>query len=121
MNVLGETYPDPLSQLLGTNLFRFRSPTGLNGLAKIVGEDRLDLVAVDALIPGTGQFRTFINRAKEEFSTLCIWEVWNPVLEEVLPRYGFHPHKDTDADTGEKLEGYRWMKVPIPASPQFNR
>ncbi len=110
MNVLGETYPDPISRLLGTKLFRFRSPTGLNGLAKTVGDDRLDLVAVDASIPGIGQFRTFIKRAKQEYAIICIWEVWNPMLEEVLPRYGFQPHMGIDKDTGEPLNGYRWMK-----------
>ena len=110
MSLLGETMPDPFSKLLGTNLFRFRSPTGLNGLAKTVGEDRLDLVAVDASIPGTGQFRTFIKKAKQEYAVICIWEVWNPMLDEILPRYGFKPHAGVDEDTGESLSGYRWTE-----------
>ena len=107
MTVLGYRFPDPISSLLGTGYEKFRSPTGLNGLAKD-SDERLDLLVVDATIPGTGQFRTFIEKAKLEYETICVWEVWNKDLRPILERYGFFPYHETDPDTDEPLEGYRW-------------
>lgn len=105
--VLGLTNPDPVGELLGTGYLRFQSPTGIDGLAKENG-DRLDLLAINALIPGIGQFRRFIRRCKREYETICIWEVWNSWLPEVLQQYGFRAHSEKDRDTGERLEGYRY-------------
>ncbi len=107
MSVLGTMKPDWIGALLGTSYQRFSSPTGMNGLAK-VSKDRIDILAVDAMIPGTGQFRTFIDQCKQEFETVCIWEVWNPWLHEVLQRYGFRAVEEKDPDTGEELKGYRY-------------
>jgi hypothetical protein len=76
-------------------------------LAKENG-NRLDLLAFNALIPGLGQFRRFIQRCKREYETICIWEVWNSWLPEVLQRYGFRAYSEMDRDTGEPLEGYRY-------------
>jgi|SRR3989304_3216074 len=105
--VLGQTNPDPLSEVLGTGYSRFQSPTGIDGLAK-EEKDRLDLLAFNALVPGIGQFRRFIQRCKREYETICIWEIWNPMLHEVLQRYGFRAYSEKDRDTGELLEGYRY-------------
>jgi len=88
MNVLGETHVDIISQLLNTGYERFSSPTGINGLAQII-DGGLDILAVDAGHPGTGQFREFIHQCKIEFDQVVIWEVWNEMLPEVLQRYGF--------------------------------
>ena len=107
MGVLGITKPDLVSELLGTGFRRFYSSTGINGLAKMIGEDRLDILAVDATNPGTGQFRVFIEQAKKEFATIYLWEVWNPILAETLQRYGFQACTQVDKDTGEILNGYR--------------
>ncbi len=107
MSVLGQIWTDRIGALLGTNYKRFKSPTGLNGLAKSSG-DRLDILAVDATQPGTGQFRRFIKRAKQEYKTICIWEVWNKDLEGILGRYEFNPCDENDPDTHEHLTGYRW-------------
>lgn len=105
--ILGELTLDPVSQVLGTGYLRFQSPTGIDGLAK-VKENRLDLLAFNALVPGVGQFRRFIGRCKREYETICIWEVWNPWLHEVLQRYGFRAYSEVDRDTDERLEGYRY-------------
>ena len=105
--VLGLTNPDPVGELLGTGYLRFQSPSGIDGLAKENG-DRLDLLAVNALVPGIGQFRRFIQRCKREYETICIWEVWNPMLHEILQRYGFRAYSEKDRHTGERLEGYRY-------------
>lgn len=104
--IIGQNYPDPIGQLLGTGYMRFQSPTGICGLAKDDGE-RLDILAVDTLTPGKGQFRHFINEAKKQYSTICIWEIWNPWLEPVLLRYGFTPATEI-AITGETLSGVKW-------------
>ena len=106
-SVLGQINRDPVNEILMTGYSRFESPTGIDGLAKERG-DRLDLLAFNALIPGTGQFRRFIQRCKSEYETVCIWEVWNPMLHEVLPRYGFRAYSERDRDTGAPLEGYRY-------------
>lgn len=89
MGVLGSTHPDPIGRMLGHDFDRFYSPTGINGLAKEDG-DRVDILAVDATKPGTGQFRAFIDQCKLEYETIVILEVWNDWLIEVLRRYGFH-------------------------------
>ncbi len=107
MSVLGATAPDPFGQILGTGYDRFKSPTGMNGLAK-VSANRIDILALDATIPGTGQLRNFIDQCKREYETVCIWEVWNPWLHEVLRRYGFRALREADPDTGEELDGYRY-------------
>jgi hypothetical protein len=99
----------PFLQDLGTGYQQFESDCGVGGLAKING-DRLDLLAFRARQPGSGQFREFIRRAKEEFSVICIWEIWNPEVEPMLQRYGFKPGEtDTDSD-GSTMTGWRWQK-----------
>jgi len=108
MSVLGITKPDVISELLGTGFHRFYSLTGINGLAKMISEDRLDILAVDATNPGTGQFRAFIEQAKREFATIYLWEVWNPILAEILQRYDFQTCTQVDKNTGEILNGYRY-------------
>jgi hypothetical protein len=107
MSILGVLSPDPFSLLLGTGYERFESPTGLQGLARTSGK-RLDLLAVNATEPGRGQFRAFIGQAKHEFETICVWEVWNPLLDLVLQRYGFRVRVEIDERTGDSLVGYRY-------------
>ncbi len=105
MSVLGITMPDPAGQLLNTGYDRFESETGIHGLAKSE-ENRLDILAVVAMEEGTGQFREFIKQCKAEYTTVCIWEVWNPQLQEVLPRYGFQ--RTTEFQVDEVTHGWRW-------------
>lgn len=107
MGVLGSITPDPFNQLLGTGYSRFQSSTGMNGLAK-EHKKRVDILALDATKPGTGQLRKFIDRCKREYKTICIWEVWNPWLRDVLKRYGFYTYQAFDRDSGEWLAGYRY-------------
>lgn len=68
--------------------------------------DRIDILALDARDPGTGQFRTFMDQCKREYETICIWEAWNVVLREVLLRYGFR--FCSEVQKGESLKGYRY-------------
>ncbi len=105
--VLGEILPDPAGMMLQTGFNRFVSPVGVHGLAKHAG-NRLDLLAVMADKPGKGSFRKFINRAKEKYETIYIWDIWNPWLENVLERYEFKPA--TEFMKGVRLDGRRWDK-----------
>ena len=61
--------------------------------------------------PGTGQFRRFMAQAKQEFDIICVWEIFNPLLELILIRYSFEP--TFEYDKGEHLTGFRWDK-PAP-------
>ncbi len=108
MPLLQKTVPDLTSQILGTRYLRFESACGIIGLAR-PNEDRLDILALMAVHEGRGSFRQFIIEAKQEYRTICIWEVWNPILESALKRYGFMPEKEIQGN-GEVVEGWRWDK-----------
>ena len=110
MRLLGAVEPDPIGQMLGTGYMRFQSPDGLGGLAKW-STDRLNLLAVHASVPGKGQFRDFIAKAKLEWKTICVWEDWNPLVGQALARYGFQRETEIQGD-GEVLTGWRWDKAP---------
>lgn len=105
---LGLVLPDPIGQILGTGYWRFQNTSGIGGLAKWT-EDRLDILAVHADAPGTGQFRRFIADAKLHWSTICIWEDWNPMLGPALKRYGFSPETEIEPHGGS-VSGWRWDK-----------
>lgn len=107
--IIGEIFPDPISEILHTNYGRFYSAAGIDGLAKVT-EKRLDLLAVAASFPGHGHFRNFIQICQSEFDTICVWHVENPLLQKCLPKYGFTPETEIDS-SGEVLEGYRWDKT----------
>lgn len=108
--VLGVLSPDPAGEILCTRYKRFRSPSGIDGLARRDGMT-LELLAVIANEPGTGQFRRFIKQAQERFTTICIWHDLNPALGVILSKYGFTPEDDVD-EFGQKLSGWRWDAPP---------
>lgn len=108
MNFFTSWEPDPVGQILGTGYYRFESPLGICGLARIVGNE-LDLLAVVAERPGCGQFRRFINAAKVKFESISIWEDWNPVVGSALAKYGFL--LATRTEKGETNTGWRWEKT----------
>lgn len=108
MSVLGQTCPDPVGLILGTGFQRFESPIGIEGLAKENGSS-LDILAVVNPSDQRGRFRQFIARAQAEYSTICVWEIFNPAVEAALGRYGFAPEVELAA-TGEPLRGMRWDK-----------
>lgn len=111
--VVGKLAPDAASDLLGTGYKRFESPTGIQGLAKAnTGRyiSRLDLLAVVASKPGTGQFRRFVAECQAMYNTVCVWESWNPILGRALAKYGFYKALECDGDTYEPVSGWRWDK-----------
>lgn len=86
--VLGVTKNNMWGDLLGTGFREFESPEGINGLY-MIAEGGLHLLAVFARNPGTGQFRRFIEKAKDEFRFIQIDDIMNPTMTGILERYGF--------------------------------
>ena len=103
--ILGQIEPDKVSEILGTGFSRFTSPTGCHGLFKERNSE-LVILAVAATIPGTGQFRAFIEQAKTQYPSIAILDVLNDWLGPVLTRYGFV--RSEEFDDGELVEVYRW-------------
>lgn len=100
------SWPDPNAVVLKTGFRRFNSHQGIDGLMRISGYD-LELLAVHATRPGTGQFRRFVTACKAKFDTIAIWHVWNNDLPAILLRYGFSPYEKTEKQ--ENLIGFRWV------------
>lgn len=110
---LGPLVPDFASIILGTGYHTFQSRFGIHGLAKHAGP-RLDLLAIIASRPKTGQFHRFMDACKEEFSEIYIWETWNPMLAKILRRYGFKECSRTErGETSELCLDYV-EKHPFP-------
>lgn len=103
--ILGIISPDPVALELGTGYSKFHSPAGTKGLAKEQG-DRLDILAVESQTPGTGQFKSFIEGCKAQYSTVCVWLDWNPEIGQRLSKWGFSRVREQQLD--EVLEGWRW-------------
>jgi hypothetical protein len=99
---------DEASELLGTGYYRFHSTAGVHGLARIVGVADLHLLAVQAIAPGTGQFREFMKRCQTGFQNIWVWELWSEELPAILTRYGFVACETVER--GEKLTGMRWTR-----------
>lgn len=104
---LGPLLPDFTSIMLGTGFHEFRSPHGIQGLAKLDGSCVM-LLVVMATRPKTGQFHRFIDACKEEFEEIQIHEVWNPLLDKILSSYGFVEFSD---ETNKcKTTGWKWTR-----------
>lgn len=99
--------PDPVSVVLRTRFNRFKSISGCDGLARETTPEHIEILAVHARKVGTGQFRRFVKMLKHQYDIICVWHVSNPMLDEILPRYGFSAETTID-EFGEVLTGYRW-------------
>ena len=106
-------YPDALGILLGTGFKQFVAACGIHGLAK-EHDYIIEILAVEADNPGTGQLRNFITELKNSFAEIFVWEVLNPDLKRALERYGFRRTRREDAD--ETLTGFAW-KAPSATLP----
>ncbi len=112
--ILGRMVADPFSHALGIGYFEFASPSGISGLARESDDGRkIDILAVTALIERAGCFRSFMNECKDHYQVICIWQITNIWLPEVLKRYGFEPHEDFEKVPGgvERVSGMRWIKI----------
>lgn len=102
-------WPHHLGVILKTGFLEFESMAGVGGLAKEY-DRTIEILAVHASNPGTGQFRAFIEELKGSFETIFIWEVWNPDLKKTLKRYGFNKTKREEPD--ETITGFKWRAHP---------
>lgn len=94
----------------------FKTYLGVEGLARVIGSD-LEILAVNATKPGTGQFRKFVVEAKTRFSSITLWTIMNDELMPILARYGFGPCVGPDVNldgTTSIAEGMRWRKADAP-------
>lgn len=105
--------PHWTSQVIRTGYDEFIHKSGCVGLARLT-PTQLEILAVHATKPGTGQFRAFIESAKERFGQITFWNLMNPKLEQTLSRYGFVLCTGMDLvwPTGEKTikDGMRWTR-----------
>lgn len=108
--VLGQLASDPIGHLLGTGFARFTAPCGVDGLARADADgSHLEVLAVVARQPGTGQLRRFVRDCQAAYHTLTFLEVWSPLLESALARYGFRRLDD----------GASWTwKAPLDSLPR---
>ena len=113
--ILGRLAPDPVGKMLATNYLRFEAADGVNGLCKIACS-RLDILAIHSRMERRGHVRALIERCKESFGTICVWEIWNKNFEQALMRWGFTPEIDI-TDLGEAIHGLRWDKSAPSFSP----
>ena len=108
--LFSDWWPDPIGEVLGTGFCRFRSPSGVEVLAK-ADETRLDVLAVFCRTPRRGCLREFMRRARARFGTVCVWEDWNPIVGAALARWGFRRVQQVEND-GEIITGWRWDRSP---------
>lgn len=106
---LGIMTDDPIGALLGMNgskaYMQFHSRHGINGLAR-VSRHGVDILAVMASKPGTGQFTPFLKDLMREYSTVTFWLVSSPLLRVILTNNGFAPV--TELQHGSIVPGMRW-------------
>lgn len=111
---IGRTEIDPVSVVLETGYSKFSSPSGINGLCKELAPDKLQVLAVDATKPGTGQFREFMKQIKSDYPNIEFLFVDNITLRCTLHRYGFTEfgYEETHLD-GKKewITGFRWTLI----------
>lgn len=100
---------DPIGIALGSHYQHFRSPHGCHGLAWLNDKGVLEILALDADEPGTGQCRAFIAACKEAYRRVTVLHVDNPLLRDALKRWGFRPYSRRNPD-GEKLTGWTYAQ-----------
>lgn len=100
-----------MNNVAESGFYCFTSPYGLDGMAKQTGK-RLDLLAVAAQSPGSGQWRNFLAQAKIEFEQIVIWELWNADFAQRLrERYGFRDATDFNEVDNRFERVVIWEKI----------
>ena len=87
----------------------FTSPTGVQGLARWGGK-ALTVLAIQSIVEGRGCCREFFRQAKQQFSTITVLSIDNPVLAAALERWGFKAGRFNQPvmNFHEKVDGMRW-------------
>ena len=109
----GDLIDDPIYAALfpgKKSVFKRFENDGVAGLCAIEGST-LFILAILSNTPGQGDFRKFMESAKKEFLTINILEIWNPIMREILKKYGF----TVSANCGPKdhywpVSGMKWMQ-----------
>ena len=86
----------------------FTAPTGVYGLAAIIGV-RLEVLFVAANRPGNGQLRAFVGAARRQFEAITFWEP-TPSLAATLGRWGYRPTAQV-IQGGYVLAGLGWNRA----------
>lgn len=107
--VLGQMRPSFLSTIpaFDTGFDEFDTPT-MHGLARVVG-NHLDILAIDAHVPGRGDCGRFLAECIESYERVRILFIGNPQLDQMLRRRGWEPF--VAYEDGEIIEGRQWKKV----------
>lgn len=103
--VLGELREQPEHRRL-TDFMEFRSPFGVDGLARVRG-NRLEILAVISVEEGKGHFRDFVSACQQRYVGIRFWALMNPELEKALTRYGFYGGNDVD-EFGDVVDVMDW-------------
>lgn len=107
MSLIQWTKPTALDLYLGTGFLPFRTKEGMTGIAMVTGA-RLEILAIGSPIEGAGFFSRFMKQAKEEFTEIAVWDIFEPRLHAILGKWGFKPAQRVDDDG--ITEGYEWRK-----------
>jgi len=84
----------------------------LHGLA-FADDTVIEILAVRAHKPSTGQFRQFIQDLKAHYTFIRFWAVMNERLAGKLEEYGFRVGVDID-ENGDPIDCMDWRKVEVP-------
>lgn len=83
--------PSGLDTAFDTGFVTFRALCGVGGLAKEDPETKtLEVLAVHADKPRSGQFRRFVAQLKSSYEHVSFIHEFSPILAQALDRYGFH-------------------------------
>ena len=85
--VLGQLYPDMVSNMLGTGFCRFEGKD-FDGLCRESG--CLDILAIFSKSPGQGKFRAFVTALQSMHRAIRFYEVMNNRFYTHLRSSGFN-------------------------------
>lgn len=90
-----------------TGFQHFSCLCGVKGLAR-ESNTAFEVLAIESLAPGTGQFYHFLNGLQQRFDEIYFWFVWNHSLETKLKRAGFKRTRKMEGE--DELRGWKWVK-----------
>jgi hypothetical protein len=103
--ILGTQSVNCWAEILDTGYLNFASPHGVEGLAKEQDGD-LHILAIYSPNEGQGNCRNFLKAAQKAYKAVYVWDVFSPVLEAALHRYGFVPVEQRE--DGVVLTGFKF-------------
>jgi hypothetical protein len=104
--VVGLLTPDPLGVELGTHLMRFSNKSlQVDGLCKVAGR-RIDLVAICSRDCNKGNVSKFFDQLMAAYRAIYVWEIWSPVIKQMLFRRGFMAIREQQDVI---VEGMMWL------------